>query len=120
MAFIKALRGHDVQIWVADNDPYAACLYLVPEDRRLIIPSDDSAKRVTTLLGICAEHQIHILVPLLESEMISLARAKDDFRALGTQLLLAPMSSLKTCLDRWNLAQLRSDFLPLPKNSPLC
>ena len=116
--FIKALEGQDISIWVAASDPYAAGLYLVPEDRRLIVPEGAIPRQIRTLIGICSEFDINIMVPFNEDLMIPIARAKEDFRSIGTQLLLAPLSGLKTCLDSWNLAQLRSDTIPLPQTAP--
>ena len=114
ISFLRALRGQDVQIWAADIDPYAAGLYLVPEERRCIIPGGKSADFVDHLVGRCKEHEIDILVPTVDCELIPIARAKESFRSSGTRLLLSPLSSLKTCLDKWNLAQLRSESIPLP------
>jgi carbamoyl-phosphate synthase large subunit len=67
------------------------------------------------MLGICQRLQIDALVPTVDSELIALAAIRSEFLAAGTQLLLAPESALRLCLDKWSLAQTMTGAVPVPR-----
>jgi carbamoyl-phosphate synthase large subunit len=103
ISVMNAIAAEAVDVFSADVDPYAAGLYLVDDDRRLIIPRGDSDSYVASVLGVCERLEIAVLIPTVDSELIPLAEARSSFAAIGTELVLASEETLRMCLDKWAL-----------------
>ena len=73
--------GHELTM--ADMDPLAAGLYLVPPERRLIIPRGDSPKLVPTLFEACKARRIEALLPTVDAELAPVAAEHARFAAIG-------------------------------------
>lgn len=115
VSFMKAVRGESVDLYAADMDPYAAGLYLVPSERRLIVPAGADPAFVPHVLDYCRREGIDVLVPTVDSELLPVARAKSDFAAAGVRLLLAPESTLEICIDKLALLNACDGVVPVPR-----
>jgi carbamoyl-phosphate synthase large subunit len=105
----------DAVDWVtADIDPHAVGLYLVPPDRRVLIPRGDDPDLVDRLLEACARHQVDVVWPTVDSELLPVAEASDRFAAIGVRVLAAPVPALAICLDKWQLVQCCQDVVRVP------
>lgn len=101
--------------WVAgDLDPYAVGLYLVPADRRLLLPRGDDPELVPALLAACAAHRVDVLWPTVDTELLPVAAAAERFAAIGVRVLTAPVPALATCLDKWRLAERCAGVVRVP------
>jgi carbamoyl-phosphate synthase large subunit len=114
ISVMKALRMEPLEVFSADIDPYATGLYLVGEDRRLLIPRGDCDDYVPFVLEACRRHRIDVLVPTVDSELVPLAEARESFAALGTKIVLASAETLRICLDKWTLHQRCRDAVRVP------
>lgn len=103
ISVMNALAAEPVDVFSADVDPYAAGLYLVDDDRRLIVPRGDADAYAGFVLGVCERLEIAVLIPTVDSELIPLAEARPAFAAIGTRLVLASAETLRMCLDKWAL-----------------
>lgn len=103
ISVMNALAGEALDVFSADVDPYAAGLYLVDDDRRLIIPRGDADSYAASVLRVCERLGIAVLIPTVDSELIPLAEARRTFAAIGTELVLASEETLRMCLDKWAL-----------------
>jgi carbamoyl-phosphate synthase large subunit len=103
VAFAKALAGLEVEILAADIDPYAAGLYLVPDDRRFIVPRGDAEGFVAAILALCEREQVDVLVPTVDTELLPLAEARDELEGRNIRPVLASERTLRDCLDKWRL-----------------
>jgi carbamoyl-phosphate synthase large subunit len=103
ISVMNAIAAETLDVFSADVDPYAAGLYLVDDDRRLIIPRGDSDSYVASVLGVCERLEIAVLIPTVDSELIPLADARCSFAEIGTELVLASEETLRMCLDKWAL-----------------
>lgn len=119
ISFLKAVKDHNFKIFMADMDPYAAGLYLVPENQRLILPRGTAQSFVPTLMQFCQYHNIDVLIPTVESELLPI----DDYRSLfefgGTKVLMTSRSVLQNCLDKWTLSQVATTIVPTPRTALL-
>ena len=111
---MRAAVGNGVEFYAADRDPYAPGLYMVAPDRRVILPSGDDPRFVASVLSICRTHQIDVVVPTVDTELLPLASMRGLFEAAGTALLLAPDRALTICLDKWALISAMDDTVPTP------
>jgi carbamoyl-phosphate synthase large subunit len=118
-SFMRALPGDALEFYSADIDPHAPGLYLVDPAHRLLLPRGDDPGFVEAMLEICGEHGIDVLVPTVDSELVPLADARDEFEAAGTSVLVAPTRALHLCLDKWALMQVADGSVPIPRSAPL-
>lgn len=116
IGFLRALPSTD-QLVMADMDPCAAGLYLVPADRRVLLPAGADPAFVETLLAVCIQRGIQRVVPTVDAELLPIARARSRFEAHGVELLLAPLEALERCIDKLALHQVCRDVLPCPETA---
>lgn len=109
----KSLQ-HEHELHMADIDPNAAGLYLVPPKQRLLIPRGDAPHFVDTILTICKARQIEVVIATVDNELAPLAKSLSAFEALGIKLPLCPYETLKICYDKYELLTRCKDHLPTP------
>ncbi len=120
VSIIKSLsRIEGVTLWAADIDPLAAGLYLVPSERRLLLPRGDAPDFVAAVTDWCRSAAIDICIPTVDQELLPLARSRDDLAATGVTLVLATAHTLEECLDKWRLYLLCRDLVPVPRTALL-
>lgn len=115
IGFLRLAHRPDVEFFAADIDPFAAGLYLVPPQRRLLVPAGDDPDFVESVRDLCVEHRITIVVPTAEAELIPLARGRARLAGDGITLINAPMDALEVCLDK---AQLTVECHAMRCNTP--
>lgn len=91
------------EIYMADIDPCAAGLYLVPPARRLIIPPGNSPQFPSVLLQECQKHQIELLIPTVDCELTHLALQAKQFAEYGIKMPLSSVDALERCRDKYSL-----------------
>ena len=114
VSILRAMAGQPVTMLGGDIDPYAAGLYLLDPDRRHILPRGEDPRLVTTLLDLCRAEDVDVLVPTVDSELLPLARARDELAAAGVALVAASVATLETCLDKWRLAERCREAVRVP------
>ena len=107
------------ELHMADMDPLAAGLYLVPPERRLIIPRGDTPELVPALYKACGERRIEALLPTVDAELAPVAAAGDSFRSIGVALPISPVECLRICRDKQLLMEAVQGKVPIPANEPL-
>jgi carbamoyl-phosphate synthase large subunit len=106
--------------WIAaDIDPHAVGLYLVPADRRVLVPRGDDPALVDRLLEECIRHRVDVLWPTVDTELLPVAAATDRFATAGVRVLAAPVPALETCLDKWRLVERCRDVVRVPRTEVL-
>lgn len=109
----KSLRGSH-QIFMADMDPRAAGLYLVPAAQRLLVPRGDAPSFVECAWSACKSLGIELLICTVDAELTPLARACGRFEALGVRLPLSPPATLELCRDKLALLERLKSAVPVP------
>lgn len=106
VAVIRSLLARaDVDVFAADMDGWASGLYLVPEDRRRIVPPGRSEGFVDALIGMSRDDGIDVLFSTVDVELPGLAARRDELAAAGTALAAPSHDTLVTCLDKYTLVQ---------------
>jgi carbamoyl-phosphate synthase large subunit len=103
IAVLKGIADDSVLVYSADIDPFAAGLYLVPPERRVMLPRGDSPRFVGAVIDVCREHAIDVLVPTVDSELLPVAEARGEFERAGVSLVNPSAETLRICLDKWAL-----------------
>ena len=94
----KAAVGDRSRVFACDSSADAPALQKA--DKAFVVPRVDREDYVDTLLAICDDHQIGLLVPALESELFLLAMNRSRFLAIGTVPLVSPPEITATCCDK--------------------
>jgi carbamoyl-phosphate synthase large subunit len=115
VCLLKALDERPVTLLAGDIDPYAAGLYLVEPDQRMILPRGDDPRFADLLLACCERESVDVVVPTVDSELIPLAARRSQFEQAGIRLVLAPLSTLEVCLDKWALHACCRDQVRVPE-----
>ena len=107
------------ELHMADMDPLAAGLYLVPEAQRMIIPRGDDPRLVDVLHDACRARGIEMLLPTVDSELFPVAMARERFEAMGVTLPISPAECLRLCRDKQLLLERVKGEVPVPAFEPL-
>ena len=120
IAAMESLRADPtVELLAADMDPWAAGLYLVPPDRRTLVPAGAAPGFAEATLSRCTALGANVLLPTVDDELRPLARARAAFTAAGVALLMAPDSALDLTLDKLRLAQCCAGTVRVPRTELL-
>jgi carbamoyl-phosphate synthase large subunit len=119
VSFMEAAYGHELELFAADCDAYAAGLYLVPRANRILLPRGDDPRFIARLVDECATRQIDVLVPTVDVELEKVARARASFEVGGTAVLVADVETLNCCLDKWELVRVCAEVCPTPRSALL-
>ncbi len=107
------------ELHMADMDPLAAGLYLVPAGQRLIIPRGDDPELVTVLFEACRARGIEALLPTVDVELVPLAAERERFKSIGVALPISPVECLRICRDKHVLLEKVKGAVPIPVSEPL-
>lgn len=101
---IKCLQEEkNFNIIVADAYPEAVGRYLTGDFVTIPFATDKRFKE--SLMEICRNKKIDIVLPLVTRELIPLSKNKDAFEKAGTKILCSPYSSLKIANNKGRLYQ---------------
>jgi carbamoyl-phosphate synthase large subunit len=117
ISILRAMEGEPIAMLAADIDPFAAGLYLVGADRRFLVARGDDPRFATDLLARATREGIGVVVPTVDTELLPLARMREEFAAEGITLVLASEATLAVCLDKWELAQRCAGRVRVPKTT---
>ena len=114
VSILLAMQGRPVTMFAADIDPYGAGLYLVPSERRAILPRGEDPGFCDALLEICRREHVDVVVPTVDTELLPLAGARARYADHGVRLVMASEETLRVCLDKWLLFERCRDELRVP------
>lgn len=101
-SFRSALEclGLDGIIVTADLQKNAPALFVA--DVRELVPRVTDSTYIPTLLDICRRNAIHLLVPLIDTELHVLAPHRQNFADIGVTLLVSSVELNHLTLDKRN------------------
>ena len=103
-----------IRITVADADKNATGQYLNADF--VVIPKAEDENFIPSLLNICRERQIQILMPLVTRELFPLAKHRDEFEKYGTRVLVSSHEAILLANDKSKCYQfLREKNISVPK-----
>lgn len=103
------------EFFMADIDPCATGLYLVPAEQRILLPRGGAPDFTDLVFELCQKHKIELLLPTVDVELDVLAAASHKFLDNGIKLPLSSVESLKICRDKYLLLNHCKNSVPLPK-----
>jgi carbamoyl-phosphate synthase large subunit len=115
ITILRAMADEPVTMLAADLDPYAAGLYLVEADQRSLLPRGDAPEFAQTLLALCRRWEVDVVIPTVDTELLPVARMRDDYARAGTTVVGASVPTLEACLDKAKLARLCDPVVRVPR-----
>lgn len=96
--------GIPLRVLAVDRHPQSspACLQA---DARFAAPHCTAKDYVPHLLEICAKHEIGMLVPTIDPELVVLSEHRAKFAAIGTQVVVSLPDVVALCQDKLGTAQ---------------
>jgi carbamoyl-phosphate synthase large subunit len=100
--FSDALNGLGT-VHIGNSDPL--CSSFTVRGCHVVTPPIYSTEYIPFLLEYCKQHCIKALVPLFDVDLPVLANARDQFRTIGTTLLVAEVDMVMMANDKWKSFQ---------------
>jgi carbamoyl-phosphate synthase large subunit len=69
-------------------------------DVRCIVPQCDAPNYIEAVLDICRQHDVNLIVPTIDTELLLLAAHRVQFEALGTIVLVSSPESIRITTDK--------------------
>src|SRR2546429_18181 len=114
--FQEALRGRG-QVFAADASGDAPALGQA--DKSFILPSINQPAYIDTLLNLCQQHRVLLLISLNDLELPILAKHSARFLEIGTIPVISSPEVIDTCFDKWGTFNfLRASDLEAPETYP--
>lgn len=114
------LRRGDADVFAADMDGWASGLYLVPANRRRLVPPGADPTYADALIGMCQQDHIDVLVSTVDVELPPLAMRREELlERAGTVLAAPPTQALDIALDKYTLARRCESATRVPETALL-
>jgi carbamoyl-phosphate synthase large subunit len=119
LGVIKALREQQefaVRIVGTDTNPRAAIAGSSFCDEFFTIPRCDHDDYVPTIEKICHAEKVELLVPIVDPELLVIARNRERLAAAGTRAIVSDARTIETCNDKFATFEFfRWNDIPTPQ-----
>jgi len=69
-------------------------------DEGFVVPGVNAPDYVDALLEICRKKAVHLVVPLIDWELVTLAEARERFAEVGARVIISSPEVARTCWDK--------------------
>jgi carbamoyl-phosphate synthase large subunit len=91
--------GLNGNIVAVDIDPLAPALQ--EADCPYIVPRLSESSYIPTLVEICRREQVHLIFPLIDPDILVLARHRQEFESVGARVVVVSEEAATTTADKW-------------------
>lgn len=95
--------GEKVKLVVTDNSPYAPALAFADVSYKVPLIHDSSY--IPMILDICKKEHIHAVTTLIDPEIAILAEHREEFEAIGVEVLAPYKETASLCFDKYKMFQ---------------
>jgi len=118
MNCIKALQSQDelqIRIIACDVNQYAAGLY-ISDNCYLVPPFENEIEYVNSLLKICKEESIDVLLPTFSKDLPIIAKYIEEFKSLKVNTCISSLASIEIFSNKWKSYQfLKNNNIKTPE-----
>ena len=112
--FFQNALGKRGQVIACDASSDAPAL--LDADKPILVPTMADPDYFPTLLSLCIELKVRLIVSVNELELAGLASHAERFRAIGTIPVVGSPQSVATCQDKWAAFKwMRAHGIPTPQ-----
>lgn len=90
--------GVSGRIIAVDATPYSAAAHLA--DEFYIVPRCTENDFIPAVQEICEQHDIHLLIPTIDTELPTYAAARQEFRRRGTRIAISSPETVAICYNK--------------------
>lgn len=94
----------DLVLYGADITETAPALYFCDVYKEICRISND--QYIPSLLNICQENKIDLLIPTIDTDLLILSKNKEKFLNIGTKVFISSVEMITYCRDKRNTAEL--------------
>jgi carbamoyl-phosphate synthase large subunit len=95
----KSLKKNGGKVFAVDYSTYAPALY--EADYAFLVPKISDPNYIPTLLKICKENDIAVIISLIDPELSLLAKNKVFFKEQGISCIISDENAVETCFDKY-------------------
>ena len=95
---VRTLGGG--RVFAADMSSLSAVFQMA--DRSFILPRCTDPQFIPRMLEICQEHNVALVVPTIDTELMSYAQSREAFQRIGTTVAVSSTETIDICGDKNN------------------
>lgn len=112
--YFKNVLGNCGKVYVANSSPISPAFLCA--DEAVVVPEIYDTGYITFLLELCREKDIRAIIPLFDIDLPILAGHKEEFRMIGTEVIVSDIDFVNICNDKWaTYNYLRKNGISTPK-----
>ncbi len=107
----------ELKIYGADMAGTAPALAYCDFTRKVVAMKDPAY--IDSLVKICGEDKIDLLIPTIDTDLLVLSENKNKFESVGTRVMISSPDMIRVCRDKNNTSQFFVDcglHAPMPVN----
>lgn len=98
--FRRAATDLRIQLNIHAADSWELAPALQVADRAAVVPTIDAPGYIGSLLEYCSRNEINALIPLIDTELLVLAEARDRFEQAGTRAIVSSPEVIGIATDK--------------------
>jgi carbamoyl-phosphate synthase large subunit len=102
-AFQKAGHPFGARVLAVDHDPLAPACAVA--DGAFPVPKVEEPSYISTLLDICREQKVGLIIPTIDPDLPILARNFETFQIMGIFVMIGTRGFIDICRDKWRTFQ---------------
>lgn len=112
-------QNFDINVFVSDSTYCTAAMYVSTDVKTFITPrvDENEEKYVESLLWNCINFNINVVIPLMDFELLILAKNKSLFEKNDIKIWISDFDTIINCLDkRKNYFFCEKNNIPIPRS----
>ena len=97
--YFKECVGENGEIHVANSSDVTPAFLVA--DKAIVTPLIYDSEYIPFLLEYCQDNRIDAIISLFDIDLPVLAKHRDDFQAVGTNVIVADYDKVVICNDKW-------------------
>lgn len=97
--YFKEAIGEDGAVHVCNSDNKSIAFKYA--DKKVVSPLIYDENYIPFLVGYCKENRIDIIISLFDIDLLILAKHKNEFREVGTSVIVSDPEIIEICNDKW-------------------
>ena len=98
LKYFKNALADKGQVFTTDLSSTAPAM--AEADRAFLVPKVDADNYIDSVLTICKDNDVRLIISLNDHELPILAAAKDKFLAIGTTAIISELPIIELCFDK--------------------
>jgi|WetSurMetagenome_2_1015567.scaffolds.fasta_scaffold68223_2 carbamoyl-phosphate synthase large subunit len=99
-AFRRAMATVGVRGKILGSDWSAMAPAFYEADEGFMVPGVNSPHYVDIILDLCRKQQVGLVIPLVDTELLTLSRARERFAEAGVRVLVSSPKVVEICRDK--------------------